>query len=397
MNSISRKLLAAVCALGLAANSIVGALAQDKKNEYKTDANNVLMGGSLTETITITAIDPTGGTPPADGGKGAGAGDASVLQFFAQEMSFDNRLIAGAPFSAAVVSETVQTLADGTRLVQRSDGRLYRDSQGRTRNERSFQLGDLYETKQTITIYDPVGGLSYSLDPQARSANKAQFFRKAENAAANATAPPKANLSSGLTPGHPLKKVQPYYPAAAKAARVSGVVQVATLVSETGEIIEASPLTGHPLLQAAALEAARGWEFKPTELAGKPVKFRAVLNFNFTLVPEASSPDQIASKAPKYTVQTEPLGKQMIEGVECNGERKVTTLLTGAIGNDRPIETVTETWYAPQLRMMILSKRRDPRFGESTYRVTNLTRAEPEASLFQLPPDYTIKESKSKK
>ncbi|HEY7184787.1 MAG TPA: hypothetical protein VIC84_25345, partial [Blastocatellia bacterium] len=68
----------------------------------------------------------------------------------------------------------------------------------------------------------------------------------------------------------------------------------------------------------------------------------------------------------------------------------------GTIGNDRPIETVNETWYSPELKIMILSKRGDPRFGESTYSVTNITRSEPYADLFQPPSDYKI-DSESKK
>jgi TonB family protein len=256
------------------------------------------------------------------------------------------------------------------------------------------------ELKQTITIYDPVGGMSYVLDPETRSARKAEFFRKAEPApsvppsvATNRTAPPKGNALSGLSLGSPIKKIQPYYPATAKAAGASGLVQLDTLISETGEVIAAEAATGHPLLREAALQAARGWEFKPTELAGKPVKVRCLMNFNFKLVNEEPAPAQGADRNPKYTVHTQQLRKQMIEGIECEGERKVTTLLTGAIGNDRPIETASETWYSPELKMMILSKRSDPRFGESTYRVTNIIRTEPEATLFQVPPDYTIKES----
>ena len=91
------------------------------------------------------------------------------------------------------------------------------------------------------------------------------------------------------------------------------------------------------------------------------------------------------------------LGKQMVEGVECEGERAVTTMPAGTIGNDRPIETVNETWYSPELRIMILSKRSDPRFGESTYSVTNITRSEPYAELFLPPSDYKLIDGDSRK
>jgi hypothetical protein len=66
------------------------------------------------------------------------------------------------------------------------------------------------------------------------------------------------------------------------------------------------------------------------------------------------------------------------------------TYPVGAIGNDRPITTITETWTSPELKMVILSKDSDPRNGESTTRLTNVTRAEPDPSLFQIPADYEI-------
>jgi TonB family protein len=374
MKDIGRRLLASVCAVALAANGVGGVMAQDKTKAHgkKRDekVGNVLTGAALVDTIYITVSDPTGG----------------AFQFFPQEMSFDNRPIAGAPFSAEVASEMIQTLADGTRIVQRSEGRLYRDSQGRTRNERAFQIGDRSEPKQTIAIHDPVGGVSYTLDPETRSAGKMEASPKVE--------PPKTNnVLSGVTMGSALRKVQPPYPSIARAARVSGLVQLLILISETGEVIQADAVSGHPLLRDAAAQAARQWLFEPTEQSGRPVKILGVLNFNFAFVNEEPTSSQAARSGAKYTVKTEQLHKQIVEGIECEGERAVTTINVGAIGNDRPIETVNETWYSPDLRMMILSKRNDPRFGESTYRVTNITRAEPEAALFQAPPDYTIKEA----
>jgi TonB family protein len=174
-------------------------------------------------------------------------------------------------------------------------------------------------------------------------------------------------------------------------------VQVQITISETGEVIEATVVGGHPLLRDAAIEAARQWMFQPTELSGVPVKVQGILTFNFTLSDEEPAQAPFARNPTRYTTNTQQLGKQMIEGIECEGERAVTTIPTGAIGNERPIETVKETWYSPELKMMILSKRSDPRFGESTYRVTNISRAEPDAAIFQVPPEYTIIDNGAKK
>ena len=91
-------------------------------------------------------------------------------------------------------------------------------------------------------------------------------------------------------------------------------------------------------------------------------------------------------------VKTESLGKQTFEGVEAEGTRTTFTIPAGQMGNDRAIDIVSERWYSPELDMMVYSKHSDPRMGEHTYRLTNISRAEPAHSLFELPADYTISE-----
>jgi hypothetical protein len=93
--------------------------------------------------------------------------------------------------------------------------------------------------------------------------------------------------------------------------------------------------------------------------------------------------------------RTESLGQQTIEGVTAEGTRSVVTIPAGRIGNDRPIEIVSERWYAPQLQVVVLSRHSDPRFGETTYRLTNLSRDEPDAAAFAVPSDFTVKEGPS--
>jgi hypothetical protein len=84
-------------------------------------------------------------------------------------------------------------------------------------------------------------------------------------------------------------------------------------------------------------------------------------------------------------VKHEDLGTQTIEGVSAQGKRETVTIPAGQIGNERPIEIVTETWFSPELHTMVLRKHSDPRMGDSTYRLTDIKRAEPDASLFQPP------------
>ena len=89
----------------------------------------------------------------------------------------------------------------------------------------------------------------------------------------------------------------------------------------------------------------------------------------------------------------EDLGQQTIEGVSATGTRTTTEIPAGAIGNDQPIKIVSEQWFSPELQVLVLTNHSDPRTGETTYRLTGIVRAEPARSLFDLPPDYTLKES----
>jgi hypothetical protein len=76
--------------------------------------------------------------------------------------------------------------------------------------------------------------------------------------------------------------------------------------------------------------------------------------------------------------------------VRVEGTRSTVTIAAGAIGNQAPIEIVSERWYSPELKTVILSRRVDPRFGETTYRLENIVRVEPPADLFQVPADYKV-------
>ena len=91
----------------------------------------------------------------------------------------------------------------------------------------------------------------------------------------------------------------------------------------------------------------------------------------------------------------ESLGTQLIEGIQAEGTRVVETIPAGAIGNDTPIEIISETWVSPELGVIVKSIHSDPRSGDNVYRLTNIRRAEPDPSLFQVPPNYTVKEGLS--
>jgi TonB family protein len=467
MSQLKRKILSSVCVLALAGNGLGVGLAQDKKKERMSETDerppiivtqegqsisiqqgnlpdsNVMMVEPYAQDVVMAGVA---------GGFGQQGGD-NVFHFFSQEMSFENRTVKGAPFSADTLSETIQTLSDGNRIVQRTEGRAFRDGEGRTRQERSFQMGGANERQQTINIFDPVANVSIFLEPEQKIARKMNMFARTSyfgSAAPVAVTPTQiASATAGggqggvvefstatsantggqvgvqgariMAPSNALqnnaiKRVQPTYPPAAKEAKVAGSVQVKISISETGDVVEATAVSGPPMLRDAAVEAAKQWKFKPAEVLGKAAPADGVLTFNFSLLRElvtSSAPGSSDrpmkrverlnappmamgrlsnSFEPMSQTKTESLGKQMVEGVECDGTRAIMTLPAGVIGNERPIETVVENWYSPELSMMILSKRIDPRFGETSYRVTNINRAEPDPGLFQIPSDYTLKE-----
>lgn len=90
-------------------------------------------------------------------------------------------------------------------------------------------------------------------------------------------------------------------------------------------------------------------------------------------------------------VTTTSLGTQTINGVVAQGTLYTHTIPAGQVGNEKPIVITTERWYSPDLQMVVMTKRTDPIRGNSTWELTNIQRQEPDASLFQVPSDYTMK------
>jgi hypothetical protein len=96
-----------------------------------------------------------------------------------------------------------------------------------------------------------------------------------------------------------------------------------------------------------------------------------------------ASPDQIT---------TTSLGTQTINGISAQGTRYTRTIPAGEIGNQNPIVIVKESWYSPDLQTVIMIKRTDPRMGETDFQLTNIQRAEPATTLFQVPAGYTVEQ-----
>ena len=87
---------------------------------------------------------------------------------------------------------------------------------------------------------------------------------------------------------------------------------------------------------------------------------------------------------------SEALGTRDIEGLRAEGSRQTLVLPAGHIGNEKPIEVVSEQWRSVELDVMVRTRYQDPRFGVTEYRLENVQRGEPDPSLFQVPAGYKI-------
>lgn len=90
--------------------------------------------------------------------------------------------------------------------------------------------------------------------------------------------------------------------------------------------------------------------------------------------------------------KTERLEARTIEGVLAEGTRTTVVIPAGEFDNEQPMEITQERWYSPELRTVVLMRHNDPRFGETSFRLTNINRNEPDAAIFRIPANYKVKE-----
>ncbi len=105
--------------------------------------------------------------------------------------------------------------------------------------------------------------------------------------------------------------------------------------------------------------------------------------------PDGPAADAARSALSK-NVQRDELGTKAVDGYQATGERVTRTIPAGEIGNEKPINVVTERWFSSDLQLPVLIVHTDPMMGTATTKVTSVTRGEPDASLFQVPSDYKV-------
>ena len=89
------------------------------------------------------------------------------------------------------------------------------------------------------------------------------------------------SISGGVVNGKAVTFVKPPFPKEARDAGADGAVLIQVTIDEKGDVISAAAVSGHQLLRASAVQAARASKFSPTQLSGQPVKVTGVIVYNF--------------------------------------------------------------------------------------------------------------------
>jgi hypothetical protein len=290
---------------------------------------------------TLFVVGMTVSTPAAQAQTAGGGGGRGVVAVttgagfkITESAPIEVTPVKNAPFAGEAVTEFTQTLEDGNRIERRYQSSVARDSRGRTRREEEIAL---------------IGPL----------------------ASAHANAPRLVTIvdpDSGVS--YTLDEAQR--------------VAFRSLPAGDKKLLELTKLAER--LKVISIDAQKS--ASPLKGAGGRGVAAAELKKAEADLQKRTNTEEQA------TVQD--LGVRSIEGVRAQGTRTTTTIAAGVIGNIRPIEIVSERWFSPELQMPVLITRRDPRNGETTYRLTNILRGEQPDWLFTVPGGYEVKEGSMK-
>ncbi|MEO8102062.1 MAG: hypothetical protein ABI790_06020 [Betaproteobacteria bacterium] len=280
------------------------------------------------------------------------------------------RNVKNAPYSAEVISEKVQALPDGNQISRRTASMAYRDSAGRTRQETRDSKGDV----KSVHIQDAVEGTRYVLSPAKKSATRLALDKDLHKRIEEIKEKAKSMVKDGKVqiiergqPGEEIIVKRIESPAADGKKEVREEVKVQVLRANTG----------------SGQAGTHAFHFSDGESIGHAIS-ETVRNG-----PIGMSFQDLKWSAKSVTTQ---LGSKDFEGVRADGKSTSYTIPAGEIGNKNPIVVSTETWTSPDLQVVVYSRHSDPRLGESIYRLANVKRSEPPASLFMVPDGYSVKE-----
>jgi hypothetical protein len=311
----------------------------------------------------------------------------------AQQGATIGAIVKGSPYSALATTEKTQTLADGNKIVQQTSSMIYRDSQGRERRNvsRSALTGSF------VVISDPVAGETWTLNPLVRTAQKLNLPAlpppPAPSSPHSSAIGVRFALRAQTAPGVMVDSTTP-----GSAADQGGVLRGDVITALNGQTIrDANDLTtrvsavpvgsritltidrhGTPIVVTLTTQD-RANVFKQTSSIPS-----VSLDLMRSLAASGLMPDQTGKSTGV------DLGTQAFEGVEARGTRTTVPVPAGVLGNVRAFDIVNETWYSPELQVIVMEKHSDPRTGDTLFRLTEIKRADLDPSLFQVPKDYNI-------
>ena len=286
--------------------------------------------------------------------------DLATTAFVQRELGGRTEIVKNAPYTAEAVSESVQVLGDGNRIVRETRMSIARDSFGRTRQEKKSPGG-----KAIVYVFDPIEDTSFAMNPERRTAVRIP----------RVPPPPIPPLPPGpaisalppIPPMPPLPGVTPVPP----MAGVSAVPPLSNVAPRAARAVVVEP---------GAVVVRRGQEHDDGE---RDVRVQ-VLRIGGGEGPTLGSPTMLTlPMLPRGKGETKALGARDFGGVKAEGTQTTHTIPAGEIGNEKPIVITSERWFSPELHVVVFARTRDPRVGETSYRLANLKREEPAADLFQ--------------
>lgn len=278
------------------------------------------------------------------------SGLSASTAFIANEFGRPREIVKNAPYTAEAISESVQTLPDGNRIVRKSATLLARDTAGRTRQERKDG------GRAGIYLYDPMEGRTVVLNERTRTAIPIP----------RAPSPPEPPAPP-LPPVPPAGAVPPMPPMGGPGA--SGTAGVG---GEPGRVVVRRNRNADGKgedVQVEVLRVTRG-------------------DADGAMPPMPPLPPLTLPLLPRGKGETKSLGTREFDGIKAEGTMTSHTIPAGQIGNEKPIVVTSERWFSPELFIVVYAKTSDPRAGDTIYRVTNVKRGEPPADLFKVPADY---------
>jgi hypothetical protein len=284
------------------------------------------------------------------------------------------RVVKGQPYSADIVTETNQALPDGNLISHRSVNKVWRDSEGRTRQE-NYRA----EKLRSIYISDPVDAMAYTLIPGSKIAvaiprPDTTHAHPAPRVRIERSDRPRTSTTTETTSdGKRVTTIRTINSDGEPGTREEVRVQVFRGGDDTNIMIAPLP----PTPPVPRVPAVPGVAPVPPVPPIPPIPGVNTMRFEST--------------AHLGKGETKSMGTKDFEGVKAEGKQTTWTIPAGKIGNRNPINVTSESWYSPELQVTVYSRHNDPRTGESIYRLAALKRAEPAPDLFKVPEDYTLK------